>query len=661
MLFVLDKFENCVGVLDNNAPKACHYYNDKHIEAIQDNLNTLEFDVPVHHSTSDLLEVEGYIIYTDLDGKQKLFIIKEITDTHDNTKYKTVYCETAATGDLIGNIIRPVTFSTKTLSQCLETILNNTGWESGNIYFGDVKTIVIDDYITSLEALHKVVGEYGGEIEFEVIFNGNVIVKKLVHVVAKRGNETGKIFEFRKNMNRITRTEDSRELVTALIAVGPTSEEGVTLTLTGYTGTVPTGFSLVNDYLSNDDAFQTYNKRGKHIFGVFKDDTATNRTELFNHTLDKLKELSTPKITYTCDVIDFEQMMGYKYDTARIGDTILVKDFSYDIPLVLTARIVEVTRSQTNPIEDQLIFGDYEPVLLGNYDSIYRIQSELMSKSQIWSSAAENTVQNSLKLASWANENDTTLIDGAKIYTGTVTADKINALGLNINDQFIVDDLGNVTFAGDLSGASGTFNGAVTSTLTVDGVTNTAVLDDGELNFTTSRGVTFSIGAQQDEAHINFTYSTYSGSLTFSNNYLYLDVDVISSNTFSLSGTKTFSGTTDISGTLNNSSSATHTGTNTFTGTMNINVEPSTNAVENGYCGVSAYVTSASGVQAGQPIGFKVKKTYTPSTVTLNVMSGGSNLSATPSVTGITNHGFWLYFQGETSGAFKYWRGRYQA
>jgi hypothetical protein len=58
---------------------------------------------------------------------------------------------------------------------------------------------------------------------------------------------------------------------------------------------------------------------------------------------------------------------------------------------------------------------------------------------------------------------------GQLIVDGSITADKINANGLNINNQFIVDNNGNVTFAGNLIGATGTFSGTLsTDKLIVD-------------------------------------------------------------------------------------------------------------------------------------------------------------------------------------------------
>jgi hypothetical protein len=95
---------------------------------------------------------------------------------------------------------------------------------------------------------------------------------------------------------------------------------------------------------------------------------------------------------------------------------------------------------------------------------------------------------------------------GELIVDGTIEAKHIKSLnGLNINDKFIVDGSGNVTFAGTLNGASGTFTGKVevihtpagnlTEKVTIDmGIVN-ASLDYVGAGFNINRSVLLSNGA----------------------------------------------------------------------------------------------------------------------------------------------------------------------
>src|SRR5690625_3930534 len=65
-------------------------------------------------------------------------------------------------------------------------------------------------------------------------------------------------------------------------------------------------------------------------------------------------------------------------------------------------------------------------------------------------------------------------------------------LGLNVNDQFIVDNNGNVSFAGHLEGASGTFSGNLSGNNITGATINGGVItqeDDSRLTTMNSDGL----------------------------------------------------------------------------------------------------------------------------------------------------------------------------
>jgi phage minor structural protein len=387
MLFILNRKGKTVGILSNEVPQACPYFNDLHTEAIENNLNILEFDIPSSHPSSSLLEVEGSVLYTDMDNKLQLFVIKEITDSHNDSNVKSVYCEHGAVGDLLGCIVRPTTMHSANLEQAVEHVLNTTGWELGTFIYSGVRDIAFTDYITSLEALHTIVQEFGVEMEFEVIYDGTKVVKKVVNVVEKRGKVTGKLFDYTKDVLEVERTEDTKNLVTALIGVGRGDSDGTLLTLLGFNADQDERFVKIDDYIADMDSFQRFNKDGRHIFGVFKDDKATNQVELFKNTKAKLEELSKPRLTYTVKVVSLERLTGYGHEVVRIGDTIKVRDFSYEPALVLEARVIELKRSKTDPSSDEVTLGDYRPIVLSQDSTIIKLQKVILEKEMQWDSA----------------------------------------------------------------------------------------------------------------------------------------------------------------------------------------------------------------------------------------------------------------------------------
>lgn len=381
MLFILDSKLETVGVLTNNSPMALGYFNDTHTEAIENNLNTFEFETASNHPSSSLLEVEGFIIYTDLDDRKHLFTIKEINDSHTDSMIKKIYCENSAI-ELIGNIVRPISLLSKTLEQSMAVVLDNTDWEVGDLADTGLRDVIFSEHVTSLEALHQVVKAYDVEMEYEVKFNGATVTKKLINIVEKRGTETGKVFEYGKDLISVERVEDTRDLVTALIGIGSGG-----INFASYKAPADKRFIQEGDFIYDMESYQRFNKEGKQIFGIFKDDKATNPVELYLNTKKKLEELSKPKLTYTCKVITLEEILNH--DSVRIGDQVVVKDFSYDIPLIVSARVIELKRSKTDPSKDSVTLGDYVPITFNQSDSITKLQKVIFEKQHQWDEARQ--------------------------------------------------------------------------------------------------------------------------------------------------------------------------------------------------------------------------------------------------------------------------------
>ena len=70
------------------------------------------------------------------------------------------------------------------------------------------------------------------------------------------------------------------------------------------------------------------------------------------------------------------------------------------------------------------------------------------------------------------------------IVANSITANHIKSLvGLNVNDQFVVDSQGNVKFSGDLEGASGTFSGDIEVQKIIDSQVFSNVFNGDEFRF----------------------------------------------------------------------------------------------------------------------------------------------------------------------------------
>lgn len=407
MIFVLDKYEKMVGVLNNDTPFSCPYFDDVHDENIQTGEHTYTFSVPANHEGAEVLEESGYVVIRDLDSKFQMFKIIEIEEnTTDSDNVKTITSEHIAVPELLGNIVRPATYNGRTIEQAVSLVLQNTGWNIGEVDFEGTKDVVFDDYITAKEALIQVVTLFEAEVQYEIVFENGEIKDRLVHVTKQRGTVTDVRFEYGVNLQDVTRTTNSENIVTALIGVGQGDTDGNRLTLVGYDPTtdtqygkdeqgLPDGFEkpASADYVGSLDALQIYGKDGKHIFGVYQDDSSTNQASLYQNTLAELKKRIQPEVTYTMKVATLERITGYEFEKVRVGDTIIVSDDTFKPRLLVEARVIELKRSYTAPENDEVTLGNYHELEVITLSSIEKIQAKITANEQKWANGGLDEAQ----------------------------------------------------------------------------------------------------------------------------------------------------------------------------------------------------------------------------------------------------------------------------
>lgn len=390
IIHVLDKNEKVVGVLSNEAPFSCPFFDDLHVENIQAGTNTFEFSVPANHAMSEKLEVEGSVIFPDLDGKYQMFKIKNIEETASKTEYvKRVTTEHIAISDLLTEIIRPTGNLEVSLDGAVNYILKGTGYKLGDWDYSENHDIVFDKHITVLEALYKVAEEFQVELQFEITFKNGKVVDKLIHMKEQLGTVTNKLFTYSKDLDEVVRTENSEALVTALIGVGKGDEDGTVLTLAGHNPKeLPEGFykKPEDDFIYSEPALQKYGKNGKHKFGIYTSE-AEDLDTLTKDTIKELKARSVPYVTWQMKVALLERVTGYSADKVRVGDTINAKDITMKPTLMIEARIIEVSRSYTSPENDEILLGHYRPVSLNNYDDIQALREAIIANEEKWSNS----------------------------------------------------------------------------------------------------------------------------------------------------------------------------------------------------------------------------------------------------------------------------------
>ncbi len=397
IIHILDKYENVTGVLSDEAPFSCPFFDDVHTENIRLGTNSFEFSVPANHEMADKIKVEGSVIFPNIDGKLQMFKIKDIEETTDDSGYvKRITSEHIAISDLLTDVVRPTTFTVGSLDGAVNYILRDTEYKLGDWFYSENQEITFEKHVTVLEALYNIAETFQVEMQFEVKFVNGKITERLIHLNEKLGTVTNKLFTYSKDLIDVTRTENSEALVTALIGIGKGDSEGDAVTLEGYNPEyLPEGFykKLDEDFIYSEDALQSYGKNGKHKYGIYVSEDAEDKKTLAEETIKQLKARSVPSVKWEMSVALLEKVTGYSADKVRVGDTINAKDITMKPTLMLEARILEVKRSYTKPEDDAIVLGDYKPISIGNYDTVKKLQEALIANEEKWNNSGVSIPQ----------------------------------------------------------------------------------------------------------------------------------------------------------------------------------------------------------------------------------------------------------------------------
>jgi phage minor structural protein len=391
MIFVFDKLEQMKAVLTNESPDACPYTEDLHTEALANGMALFEFECPADHPSAGEIEVEGYVAKRDKDGQLVMFKVREITDIHDEEGklLRNVYCENIAL-ELITDIIRPTVLTGFTIEQAATDILFDTEWKLGIIEWAGTTTIEFSDHVTALSAIHQIANEFGAEIKFRIEMANGKIAGRYVDLLRKRGNSEGKRFEYTKDILSIIRKENTEQLVTALIGVGSedTAKDFINFVWDKSNGD-PVDKPAGQDWVGDPEALQLWGKNGQHRFGVHRSDKETQRS-LLDETWAELQRRKQPRMLYEVSVALLEQIAGYEHEEVRLGDTIIVRDTAFDIPILIEARVIEMKTSMSDPSRDSVVLGNFVELEVSMDEELRRLQELVFSKQAEWEESAVN-------------------------------------------------------------------------------------------------------------------------------------------------------------------------------------------------------------------------------------------------------------------------------
>lgn len=304
----------------------------------------------------------GYLLF-------KIVTEKVSSDQIEYTAVESAYDELKSY-----HYIKDVRPENRKAGELLQTALDGTRWQVGQTYdSGTYSTNFY--YISTLEAIQKIVELCGLEVTFEITLNPKThqIEHRLVNLYAQQGQRTGKRFEYGSNLLTVEREESAENLITALIGRGKgeavykgeaiyhednTAEE----TPDGYGRRInfadvvwskkngnPADKPAGQEYVEDVDATAKYGfDDGKPRIGIEIFEDITDPAELLKATWSALQTLKRPQASFRASVMDVGDL--------GLGDTVAI--VRHDIKIEYFTRVYKVTHNLLDERQNTIELGD---------------------------------------------------------------------------------------------------------------------------------------------------------------------------------------------------------------------------------------------------------------------------------------------------------------
>lgn len=298
----------------------------------------------------------GYLLF-------KIVTEKVSSDQIEYTAIESAYDELKSY-----HYIKDVRPENRKAGELLQTALEGTRWQVGQTY--DSGTFSTNFYyISTLEAIQKIVELCGLEVTFEITLNPKThqIEHRLVNLYAQQGQRTGKRFEYGSNLLTVEREESAENLITALIGRGKgeavyhednTAEE----TPDGYGRRInfadvvwskkngnPADKPAGQEYVEDVDATAKYGfDDGKPRIGIEIFEDITDPAELLKATWSALQTLKRPQASFRAGVMDVGDL--------GLGDTVAI--VRHDIKIEYFTRVYKVTHNLLDERQNTIELGD---------------------------------------------------------------------------------------------------------------------------------------------------------------------------------------------------------------------------------------------------------------------------------------------------------------
>ncbi|MEB5628473.1 phage tail spike protein [Staphylococcus capitis] len=289
--------------------------------------STETFDFQILSERADNVRERNRVIAQNHNGQYREFIISHVEDTFEGVT--EVQCNASYLEDLKTSMpLEPQKFKGMTTSQALTQALADTGWEvSSETEYGGMRSTSWTSYNTPYDVVGMLETTFGMVADFYIELGSHTVEHRYVSLKKPNPLFKGKEITKGKDLTGLTRTVDTSEVRTALIALGPQDDKG----------------NRISVVVKDDEAHAQFGLPGRYLWGVYEPESEdTNMTKerlttLAHTELNKQKQMA---ITYEISSVDIHKY----YEDVRVylHDIVRVKDRDFNPPLYVEAEVIGV-------------------------------------------------------------------------------------------------------------------------------------------------------------------------------------------------------------------------------------------------------------------------------------------------------------------------------
>lgn len=386
---ILDSYDNLCTFIDNDVPKAMHYYDDEFHVYLSGTAYTFSFSFTKDHEDKRFLTVGNKVAF---NYKNKSYYLN-ILNTDKNTV--TAY---GLSLELTNEDVGPKSGTSLSFEQYIDLF----GFESDilKIRVNEVSDKRIsyswDGTETILARLFSLANVFDAEIEFVTELNRNYGLEQITLNIYKKHDDQNQGLgnDKRKEVIRngqIKFTSKSNDITELYTAIRPTGKDGLTLANINKTeydangnieyyspaGTIEILAPQARDRFPSN---LMYSINDRYIAKEWSYDT-DDVNVLYGQSLAQLKKNCIPLVKYdTSGYIDGE-----------IGDTFTIEDTDFKPTLYVEARIIEQVISFTDETKNKTIFDNFTEVNSQIDDSLINEMNELIEKNKNYQAIISST------------------------------------------------------------------------------------------------------------------------------------------------------------------------------------------------------------------------------------------------------------------------------